>query len=105
MFRYAELLYNGLWFSPERRALQALIDETQQYNSGTVRLKLYKVQYSSSWIYVEPSLVSNFLMLHSAKQGIMSPWSDVLDEGFVGSFLVPRVSRTWTDVVCVNKFR
>lgn len=42
--RYAELVYNGLWFSPERQALQNLIDETQKFNSGTVRLKLYKVQ-------------------------------------------------------------
>ena len=42
--RYAELLYNGLWFSPERRALQAAIDETQKFNTGTVRLKLYKVK-------------------------------------------------------------
>src|SRR5476651_1808009 len=42
MPRYAELIYNGFWFSPERRALQALIDETQQRVSGTVRLKLFK---------------------------------------------------------------
>jgi argininosuccinate synthase len=42
MPRYAALIYNGFWFSPERRALQALIDETQQRVSGTVRLKLYK---------------------------------------------------------------
>lgn len=43
MPRYAELVYNGFWFSPERRALQAAIDETQQFCSGTVRVKLYKV--------------------------------------------------------------
>jgi argininosuccinate synthase len=42
MPRYAELIYNGFWYSPERRALQALIDETQQRVSGTVRLKLLK---------------------------------------------------------------
>jgi argininosuccinate synthase len=42
MPRYAELIYNGFWFSPERRALQALIDETQQRVAGTVRLKLFK---------------------------------------------------------------
>jgi argininosuccinate synthase len=42
MPRYAELIYNGFWFSPERRALQALIDETQHRVAGTVRLKLYK---------------------------------------------------------------
>jgi argininosuccinate synthase len=42
MPRYAALIYNGFWFSPERRALQALIDETQTRVAGTVRLKLFK---------------------------------------------------------------
>ena len=42
MPRYAELIYNGYWWSPERRALQALIDETQRSVNGVVRLKLYK---------------------------------------------------------------
>lgn len=42
MPKYAELIYNGYWFSPEREALQALIDKTQQKVSGVVRLKLYK---------------------------------------------------------------
>ena len=42
MPRYAELIYNGFWWSPERKALQALIDQTQEYVNGRVRLKLYK---------------------------------------------------------------
>ena len=42
MPRYAELVYNGFWFSPEREMLQALIDKSQERVSGTVRLKLYK---------------------------------------------------------------
>ncbi len=42
MPRYAKLIYNGMWFSPEREALQALIDNTQKYVEGDVRLKLYK---------------------------------------------------------------
>ena len=42
MPRYAALIYNGFWFSPEREMLQALIDRSQEYVSGTVRLKLYK---------------------------------------------------------------
>ena len=42
MPRYAELIYNGFWFSPEREMLQALIDKSQEPVSGTVRLKLYK---------------------------------------------------------------
>ena len=42
MPRYASLIYNGYWWSPERKALQVLIDHTQQHVNGTVRLKLYK---------------------------------------------------------------
>ncbi|GAO00280.1 MULTISPECIES: argininosuccinate synthase [Komagataeibacter] len=42
MPRYAEIIYNGLWFSPERHMLQALIDRSQHSVSGRVRLKLYK---------------------------------------------------------------
>lgn len=40
--RYAEQIYYGFWFSPEREAVQRLIDETQQHVNGSVRLKLYK---------------------------------------------------------------
>jgi len=42
MPRYAELIYNGFWFSPERDMLQALIDKSQENVEGLVRLKLYK---------------------------------------------------------------
>jgi argininosuccinate synthase len=42
MPRYAELIYNGLWFSPEREMLQALIDKSQGPVTGQVRIKLYK---------------------------------------------------------------
>jgi argininosuccinate synthase len=42
MPRYAELIYNGFWFSPEREMLQALIDKSQDHVTGTVRVKLYK---------------------------------------------------------------
>ena len=42
MPRYAELIYNGFWFSPERDMLQALIDQSQEHVAGSVRLKLYK---------------------------------------------------------------
>jgi argininosuccinate synthase len=40
--RYAEMIYYGYWFTPEREMLQALIDESQKRVSGLVRLKLYK---------------------------------------------------------------
>jgi argininosuccinate synthase len=42
MPRYAELIYDGFWFSPERKMLQAAIDKSQEYVTGNVRLKLYK---------------------------------------------------------------
>jgi argininosuccinate synthase len=42
MPRYAALIYNGFWFSPEREMLQALIDRSQEFVTGTVRMKLYK---------------------------------------------------------------
>ena len=42
MPKYAELIYYGFWFSPERGMLQAAIDKSQQFVSGSVRLKLYK---------------------------------------------------------------
>lgn len=42
MPKYASLIYNGYWFSPEREALQALIDKTQEKVEGVVRLELYK---------------------------------------------------------------
>jgi len=42
--RYAEMVYYGFWFSPEREALQALVDKSQERVNGTVRLKLYKGQ-------------------------------------------------------------
>ena len=51
MPKYAELIYNGFWYSPEREMLQALIDTSQEYVNGTVRLKLYKgfVQTIGRW--------------------------------------------------------
>jgi argininosuccinate synthase len=42
MPRYAKLIYNGFWFTPEREMLQAAIDKTQEYVNGSVRVKLYK---------------------------------------------------------------
>jgi argininosuccinate synthase len=42
MPRYAELIYNGFWFSPEREMLQAAIDASQKTVTGTARVKLFK---------------------------------------------------------------
>ena len=58
MPRYAELIYNGFWFSPEREMLQAAIDKSQKYVSGTVRVKLYKGCASTVGRWSENSLYS-----------------------------------------------
>src|SRR3954465_10324042 len=63
MPRYAALIYNGFWFSPEREMLQALIDKSQEFVRGTVRLKLYKgnvdvVGRSSPYSLYSESLVT-----------------------------------------------
>jgi argininosuccinate synthase len=63
MPRYAELIYNGFWFSPEREMLQALIDKSQDHVEGSVRLKLYKgntivVGRESSKSLYAPTLVT-----------------------------------------------
>ena len=58
MPRYAEIIYNGLWFSPEREMLQALIDHSQEHVTGTVRLKLYKGMARTVGRWSEHSLYS-----------------------------------------------
>jgi len=58
MPRYAELIYNGFWFSPEREMLQALIDKSQDHVTGTVRLKLYKGSARTVARWSEHSLYS-----------------------------------------------
>ncbi|MDJ0640421.1 MAG: argininosuccinate synthase [Paracoccaceae bacterium] len=58
MPRYAELIYNGFWFSPEREMLQALIDKSQEHVSGTVRVKLYKGSARTVARWSERSLYS-----------------------------------------------
>lgn len=58
MPKYAELIYNGFWYSPEREMLQAAIDASQTHVTGTVRLKLYKGSASCVGRWSEHSLYS-----------------------------------------------
>lgn len=58
MPKYAELIYNGFWFSPEREMLQALIDKSQEHVSGTVRVKLYKGSVNTVARWSDHSLYS-----------------------------------------------
>ena len=58
MPRYAELIYNGFWFSPEREMLQAAIDLSQRHVTGTARLKLYKGRAACVGRWSDASLYS-----------------------------------------------
>ena len=58
MPKYAELIYNGFWYSPEREMLQALIDKSQERVNGTVRLKCYKGSVSTVGRWSDDSLYS-----------------------------------------------
>jgi argininosuccinate synthase len=69
MPRYAELIYNGFWFSPEREMLQALIDRSQEDVQGDVRLKLYKGNVIVTGRRSEKSLYSDALVTFEDDRG------------------------------------
>jgi argininosuccinate synthase len=69
MPKYAELIYNGYWFSPEREMLQALIDRSQEHANGTVRVKLYKGLASVVGRWSEDSLYSEQHVTFEDDQG------------------------------------
>jgi argininosuccinate synthase len=69
MPKYAELIYNGYWFSPEREMLQALIDRSQEHVNGTVRIKLYKGSASVVGRWSEDSLYSEQHVTFEDDQG------------------------------------
>ena len=62
MPKYAKLIYNGFWFSPEREMMQSLIDKSSKKVSGTVRLKLYKGNVIITGRKSENSLYSESLV-------------------------------------------
>ena len=69
MPRYAELIYNGFWFSPEREMLQALIDRSQESVEGEVRLKLYKGNVMVTGRRSQKSLYSDALVTFEDDRG------------------------------------
>jgi argininosuccinate synthase len=80
MPRYATLIYNGFWFSPERRMLQAAIDESQKSVSGRVRLKLYKGNVSCIGRESPNSLYSQKTVTFEDDQGA---YDQVDAQGFI----------------------
>ncbi len=69
MPRYAELIYNGFWFTPEREMLQALIDKSQEHVEGEVRLKLYKGNVMMAGRESRKSLYSSTLVTFEDDKG------------------------------------
>ena len=80
MPRYAELLYNGFWFSPERRMLQAAIDASQQSVTGVVRLKLYKGNVA---VIGRESPNSLYSMKHVTFEDDQGAYDQVDAQGFI----------------------
>jgi len=69
MPRYAELVYYGFWFSPEREMLQALVDRSQEHVEGVVRLKLYKGNVAIAGRKSPKSLYSDALVTFEDDRG------------------------------------
>ena len=80
MPRYAELIYYGFWFSPEREMLQALIDKSQEMVTGTVRLKLYKGNVS---VVGRSSPYSLYSMAHVTFEEDAGAYDQKDAEGFI----------------------
>jgi len=80
MPRYAELIYNGFWWSPEREMLQAAIDRSQEMVTGTVRLKLYKGQAT---VVGRSSPYSLYSMAHVTFEEDAGAYDQKDAEGFI----------------------
>jgi argininosuccinate synthase len=82
--RFAELVYNGQWFTPLRKALSAFVDETQQFVTGEVKLKLYKGNITLAGITSPHSLYSEELASFGE-----SDYNQKDAEGFINLFGLP----------------
>jgi argininosuccinate synthase len=90
--RYAELTYDGLWFTPLKAALDAFIDETQKTVTGTVRLKLYKGSATVSGRTAEKPLYSQDLATYDPN----STFDESAAAGFIALWGLP--ARQWAGV-------
>jgi argininosuccinate synthase len=82
--RFAELVYNGQWFTPLREALTAFVDSTQQTVTGTVKLKLYKGNIINAGVWSENSLYSEAIATFGE-----SDYNQKDSEGFINLFGLP----------------
>ena len=81
---YADLVYNGLWFSPLREALQAFVDKTQEVVTGKVRLKLYKGNIIKAGVWSKNSLYSESIATFGE-----SDYNQKDAEGFINLWGLP----------------
>ena len=81
---FAELVYNGLWFSPLREALTAFVDKTQENVTGTVKLKLYKGNIIKAGVSSEYSLYSEEIATFGE-----SDYDQTDAKGFINLFGLP----------------
>ena len=81
---YADLVYNGLWFSPLREALQAFVDKTQEVVTGKVRLKLYKGNIIKAGVWSKNSLYSESIATFGE-----SDYNQKDAEGFINLYGLP----------------
>lgn len=93
--KYADLVYNGLWFSPLRKALQVFVDETQKNVTGTVKMELYKGNIIDAGMTSPYSLYSDAL----ATFGEDDIYNQNDAEGFIKLFGLPQSARVLAEQV------
>jgi argininosuccinate synthase len=89
---YAELVYNGLWFSPLREALAAFVDKTQETVTGKVRLKLYKGNMINAGVWSKYSLYSEEIATFGE-----SDYDQTDATGFINLFGLPTKVQAMVD--------
>ncbi|MBQ3591192.1 MAG: argininosuccinate synthase, partial [Clostridia bacterium] len=82
---YAELVYNGQWYTPLREALAAFVDKTQERVTGKVRLKLYKGNMINAGVTSPYSLYSE----QTASFGVDEDYNQADADGFINLFGLP----------------
>ena len=95
---FAELVYNGLWFSPLREALSAFVDKTQEKVTGKVKLKLYKGNIIKAGVWSDYSLYSEDIATFGA-----SDYNQKDSAGFITLFGLPTKVQALVDAANAKK--
>ena len=95
---FAELVYNGQWFTPLREALSAFVDKTQEKVTGKVRLKLYKGNMINAGVWSDYSLYSEEIATFGE-----SDYNQKDSEGFINLYGLPIAVQAMVDEMNKNK--